>query len=297
MAEKKKMKISELERTSGVPRSRIYYYIQQELLPPPEKTSQTMAYYGREHLERLEAIEGIKMEYLERSGKFRMPAVLLRDELDKRGKRGEGPGIARPEEEFLGYGAEGRRKADIVAAGMRLFTENGYYQTGLRDIAREVGISPSAIYFYFPGKRELFAAVIDGLIAEVNSEVEKVLATGTDAAQTYLSFFDVYRKNYYKLGQIASQLRAGVIIGDEWARERLVRIFEEMSRIIKATIRFSMEIGVLRKLDEELLCYYLISVTEAAFQGSITDDRYTPDEIFAFFFDAAYNGLAPLRTS
>jgi hypothetical protein len=48
-------------------------------------------------------------------------------------------------------------------------------------------------------------------------------------------------------------------------------------------------------VDEGLLAYYIISVTEAAFQRTCLDGAKSPEEIFAFFFDAVYNGLAPQR--
>lgn len=40
--------------------------------------------------------------------------------------------------------------------GTRAFLERGYTETSLRDIAEAAGLSPSAIYRYFKGKRELF---------------------------------------------------------------------------------------------------------------------------------------------
>jgi len=42
-----------------------------------------------------------------------------------------------------------------------LFSEYGYTGLGMRRIAEELGISKSALYYYFPSKKELFHACTD----------------------------------------------------------------------------------------------------------------------------------------
>jgi len=47
------MRMNELEQRCGIPRSAIRYYIQQGLVPPPEKPTQNSAIYSCKHLELL----------------------------------------------------------------------------------------------------------------------------------------------------------------------------------------------------------------------------------------------------
>ena len=54
------------------------------------------------------------------------------------------------------------RLIDTAAA---LFAEHGYQNTALEDIARAVGIGPSAIYKHFANKLDLYSAVLDQLAA------------------------------------------------------------------------------------------------------------------------------------
>ena len=49
---------------------------------------------------------------------------------------------------------------EILAAAKRLFLSQGFAATSMRQIAREVGITPAAIYNYYPGKDQLFTAVL-----------------------------------------------------------------------------------------------------------------------------------------
>ena len=49
---------------------------------------------------------------------------------------------------------------EILAAAKRLFLSQGFTATPMRQIAREVGITPGAIYNHYPSKDQLFTAVL-----------------------------------------------------------------------------------------------------------------------------------------
>lgn len=49
----------------------------------------------------------------------------------------------------------------IFYTSFRLFLENGYEATNIRDICNEVGVKASTIYFYYKSKQELFFYIYD----------------------------------------------------------------------------------------------------------------------------------------
>ena len=58
-----------------------------------------------------------------------------------------------------------RRKA-FVDAARELFFANGYAGTTMSSIASKVGGSKTTLWTYFPSKEELFAAVVDDIVAQ-----------------------------------------------------------------------------------------------------------------------------------
>jgi AcrR family transcriptional regulator len=50
-------------------------------------------------------------------------------------------------------------RAALVAAGRRLFGENGFRATSVEDVAREARVTTGALYHHFPTKTALFEAV------------------------------------------------------------------------------------------------------------------------------------------
>jgi AcrR family transcriptional regulator len=57
------------------------------------------------------------------------------------------------------------RPAELLAAALELFVERGYAATRLDDVAKRAGVSKGTVYLYYPGKEELFKAVVrEGLV-------------------------------------------------------------------------------------------------------------------------------------
>lgn len=67
-------------------------------------------------------------------------------------------------------GSQTRELAQRVA--LRLFTEQGYEATSLRQIADELGINKASLYYHFDGKE----AIVQSLLDQRGNEVEELLA-------------------------------------------------------------------------------------------------------------------------
>lgn len=57
------------------------------------------------------------------------------------------------------------RRAQIIDAAFRAFSRKGFKGTTNKEIAREAGVTPGLIYWYFRDKEDLFEAVIDAKTA------------------------------------------------------------------------------------------------------------------------------------
>ncbi|MEV0245787.1 TetR family transcriptional regulator [Nocardia sp. NPDC050712] len=63
------------------------------------------------------------------------------------------------------------RRQQIIAAATELFTQRGYAEVNMGDIAGAVAIGPSALYRHFRGKQEMLAVVIDNELAQLTEVV------------------------------------------------------------------------------------------------------------------------------
>src|SRR5438105_5864980 len=67
--------------------------------------------------------------------------------------------------------ANERREAIMVAA-KPVFGARGYHESTTRDIAAAAGVSEALLYQHFPGKRQLFEAVIVRAAADLERRLE-----------------------------------------------------------------------------------------------------------------------------
>ena len=65
-------------------------------------------------------------------------------------------------------------RADLLAAGRRLFGEQGYLATSLEDIVAAAGVTKGALYHHFGSKAELFRAVFEQVSHEISDQVVAV---------------------------------------------------------------------------------------------------------------------------
>jgi AcrR family transcriptional regulator len=68
------------------------------------------------------------------------------------------------------------RPAELLAAALELFVERGYAATRLEDVANRAGVSKGTVYLYFPGKEELFKAVVREGLVPLLERGEKMVA-------------------------------------------------------------------------------------------------------------------------
>jgi AcrR family transcriptional regulator len=73
------------------------------------------------------------------------------------------------------------RRAEVIAAARALMARNGAAAVSMRAIAAAAGVSPAALYLYFPEKLRLMAAVVDavfeGLLAAFREAVAAASAS------------------------------------------------------------------------------------------------------------------------
>ena len=85
---------------------------------------------------------------------------------------------------------------DVVAKATQLLDDYGIADLTMRRLARELGVSPGALYWHFADKQELLGAVADRILLPASAAVdhaswsERVVALGTALRDALLSSTD-----------------------------------------------------------------------------------------------------------
>jgi TetR/AcrR family transcriptional repressor of nem operon len=86
-------------------------------------------------------------------------------------------------------------KEAILAAARRAAQAHGYSGLNFRDLADEVGIKAASIYYHFPSKADLGAAVARRYWEDTAAALESMLAETPDPVRCLRRYPDVFRKS------------------------------------------------------------------------------------------------------
>jgi AcrR family transcriptional regulator len=196
------------------------------------------------------------------------------------------------------------READLAGlldAAERVFSEQGYHGTSIRDIAREAQFSVGGVYQFFTSKDELYLRVVEnqwefffGLLDQAKqaegarAKLEALTAAMFRTFEERRGFFRLFLSERGRLtaafsGQIAERVGAHT----RKLREQLVELMRE-----------GVEDGTLRPGDAGMLASaYLGMVHNCIFEAlasGVQRPMRTPGEVLSLFLDGAA-GAGPRR--
>src|SRR2546423_12992588 len=72
------------------------------------------------------------------------------------------------------------RRRQLLGAAREVFVAQGYHAAAMDEIAERAGVSKPVLYQHFPGKLDLYLALLDESVAALATTVRNALATTTD---------------------------------------------------------------------------------------------------------------------
>src|SRR3954449_10481701 len=91
----------------------------------------------------------------------------------------------------------GARRVQLLQAAQDVFVAQGFHAAAMDDIADRAGVSKPVLYQHFPGKRELYLALLEEHVGQLADRVRDALAATEDnhervqgAVTAYFEFID-----------------------------------------------------------------------------------------------------------
>ncbi len=182
------------------------------------------------------------------------------------------------------------RRKQLLAAAQEVFVANGYHAAAMDDIAERAGVSKPVLYQHFPGKLELYLALLDthcdaliervrGAMAATNDNKERV----GGAMTAYFEFVD-HESEAFRL-VFESDLR-----NDPAVRERVDRVERSCIEAITATIMGDTGVD---KAPAEILAAGLVGAAQTSAQFWLASGRAVNKEAAeALMTTLAWRGIA-----
>lgn len=95
------------------------------------------------------------------------------------------------------------RRLQLLDAARQVFVASGYHQAAMDDIAERAGVSKPVLYQHFPGKLELYLALLDSHIKDLLELIQSAMLSESDnrmriraAVSAYFEFIDSDSEGY-----------------------------------------------------------------------------------------------------
>ena len=128
------------------------------------------------------------------------------------------------------------RRAQLLESALEVFVAQGYHAAAMDEIAERAGVSKPVLYQHFPGKLELYLALVDEHAEKLVTSVREALESTTDnrlrVERSLRAYFDFVNdpSGAHQL-VLESDLRSEPAV-----RERIEAAFAQCVRAIAATI-------------------------------------------------------------
>ena len=162
------------------------------------------------------------------------------------------------------------RRRQLLGAAREVFVAQGYHAAAMDEIADRAGVSKPVLYQHFPGKLELYLALLDESVDELVRIVREALASTTDNRQrvpaTFTAFFDF-------VGGASEAFRLvfeSDLSNEPAVRERLDRAMRECADMVSRSI---IEDTGLADTEAQLLGIALVGMAQVTSRYWLSSDH------------------------
>jgi len=167
------------------------------------------------------------------------------------------------------------RRRQLLTAAQEVFVENGYHAAAMDDIAERAGVSKPVLYQHFPGKLELYLALLDMHVEDMIGRMRAALSSTTENKQRVRNTFRAYFDFVSSQGEAFRLVFESDLRHVAPVRERVERALQDCAEMIAQVIQ--EDTGVSRD-EAHLLGVGLVGMAEVSARYWISTQGKIPKD-------------------
>lgn len=254
------------------------------LIPPPPRTDGGTRIFSEEYVRRISRIVELKSRYL------RLGAVKeILDREEAAAPKAEG--VPDGEISVRDQDKIDDRHAEIVDAAILSFSHKGYHDTKISDIAERIGCGVGTIYNYFPSKKDLLLAAVDGIIDMVLGQLSRINEMEDNPIARIKKKGIAFLNNYSQIKDIMFILEGEAVGEDADFSNKAATLIAKYTGAMIEDVDDAIGMGLIREIDSKAASYELFGMVLMIGYLISQDDSYSPEELIDNLADALLNGI------
>jgi AcrR family transcriptional regulator len=180
------------------------------------------------------------------------------------------------------------RRAQLLVAARDVFADQGYHAAAMDDIAERAGVSKPVLYQHFPGKMELYQALLTTYADELVAQVRSALSTTSDNEERVQAAVAAY------FDFVAGEGKAyRLVFGSDLRGEETGVVEGALNRCIETVADAVTTDAGLDPSRARLLAVGLVGLSQVAAQYWLDSEQsVSRDDAVALLASLAWRGLA-----
>ena len=167
------------------------------------------------------------------------------------------------------------RRLQLLGAARDVFVAQGYHAAAMDEIAERAGVSKPVLYQHFPGKLELYLALLDESVDELIKAVSDALSSTNDNRQRVPATFKAFYDYVAGAGEEFRLVFESDLSNEPAVRDRLERGMHECADMVAQFIR--EDAGVSNE-EAHLLGMALVGMAQVTARFWLSTDRAIPKD-------------------
>ncbi|MDX9865021.1 MAG: TetR/AcrR family transcriptional regulator [Anaerolineaceae bacterium] len=153
-------------------------------------------------------------------------------------------------------------RRSIMAAAVQLFSTRGYNASSVAEICHTAEVSKGAFYHHFPGKQDLFVAVLEEWLAGLDGEMERLRSVSGSVTESLLAMAGMMEDIFTQAaGQLPMFLEFWVQAARHPEIEALVLApYRRYRQLFAGMIQQGIDQGEFAEVDADMAAGMLVSI-------------------------------------
>jgi TetR/AcrR family fatty acid metabolism transcriptional regulator len=135
----------------------------------------------------------------------------------------------------------------ILQAAIKVFSEKGFYNSRVSEIAKEANVADGTIYLYFKNKDDILISLFEEEFGKIVQNMRAALEKDQDALQKIKRFAITHLSIVSKQQELGEVMGVEVRQSSKFMKEYINKPFIEYLNIIRSVVTEGQEKGLIRK--------------------------------------------------
>ena len=180
----------------------------------------------------------------------------------------------------------------ILAAARRLFAQQGYTASSMRQVAETAGIGKATIYHHFPNKQAIVMALLGNNLARMAEALERVRAESDPRRRIQVATL-VSVDFLFETADIMQIARREIPGARDQMQSSFASFFQEYMGLLSESISLGTQQGIFRPVDTVASARVLMTMIQGTFAMAylINERAPSPQQAAAALLDIYFQGL------